>query len=109
MTSQDSRPLGRQPDGSVLVASQQTVRPFGAQVTFPGRPTDLALLDDGTLVVKNREDLVFVDPAARVILQTLRLPPRRHGLSFHGILAEAGGRVFVTGSNRTLWLARWES
>jgi YVTN family beta-propeller protein len=113
--AQDSRPLGRQPDGSVLVASQQVIQPFGYQAGFPGRPTDLVLLEDGrTLVVKNLRDLVFVDTTTRTIVQTLPLPappsPRpREGCSFHGILAEPGGRILVTGTHQTLFVARREN
>ena len=36
------RKLGVQPDGSVLVPTNQLLTPAGAQLLFPGRPTDLA-------------------------------------------------------------------
>src|SRR5260370_41104993 len=57
--------IGLQPDGSVVVPTNQVLRPAGKQITFPGRPVDLTLLEDGkTLVVKNLRDLVFIDVAA---------------------------------------------
>ncbi len=66
--------VGRQPDGSVVVPTNQVLRPAGTQVTFPGRPVDIALLDGGkTLVVKNLRDLVFIDAATGKIKQTLEL------------------------------------
>src|SRR4051794_19356780 len=71
----DRLKVGVQPDGRVVVPTNQVLRPAGKQVTFPGRPVDLAWADDGrTLVVKNRTDLVFVDAAAGTIKQTLALP-----------------------------------
>ena len=36
--------VGPQPDGSILVPTNQLLRPAGFQVTFPGRPVDIALL-----------------------------------------------------------------
>jgi YVTN family beta-propeller protein len=66
--------VGLQPDGSVLVPTNQVLRPAGRQVTFLGRPVDLALIEDGkTLVVKNLRDLVFVDVASAKVTQTLEL------------------------------------
>jgi hypothetical protein len=48
------RKVGPQPDGSVLVPTNQLLRPAGFQVLLPGRPTDLALSPDGKiLAVKN--------------------------------------------------------
>src|SRR5690242_4622698 len=71
----DQLPVGRQKDGSVIVPTNQVLRPAGRQVTFPGRPVDLALAEDGqTLVVKNINNLVFIDVATAKIKQTLELP-----------------------------------
>src|SRR5579885_2332504 len=66
--------VGLQPDGRIVVPTNQVLRPAGKQVTFPGRPVDLALADDGrTLVVKNMSDLVFIDTTAAAVRQTLFL------------------------------------
>jgi YVTN family beta-propeller protein len=72
----DDFTVGLQKDGSVVVPTNQVVRPAGKQVTFPGRPVDLVLTEGGkTLVVKNLRDLVFIDVAAAKIKQTLDLDP----------------------------------
>ena len=61
----DQLKVGVQPDGRIVVPTNQILRPAGQQVTFPGRPVDLALAEDGAvLVVKNMRDLVFIDLAA---------------------------------------------
>ena len=66
--------VGRQRDGSIVVPTNQVLRPAGQQITFPGRPVDLLLIEDGqTLVVKNLRDLVFIDVATAKIKQTLEL------------------------------------
>jgi YVTN family beta-propeller protein len=66
--------VGLQPDGRVVVPTNQVLKPAGKQVTFPGRPVDLALTDDGkTLVVKNMKDLVIIDVATAAVKQTLEL------------------------------------
>src|SRR5262245_43595914 len=71
----DRLPVGRQPDVSIVVPTNQVLRPAGVNVTFPGRPVDLALAEDGrTLVVMNMKDLVFIDLAAGKVTQTLDLP-----------------------------------
>src|SRR5206468_3810998 len=48
----DELKVGVQPDGRIVVPTNQVLTPAGAQVTFPGRPVDLAFADGGkTLVV----------------------------------------------------------
>jgi YVTN family beta-propeller protein len=70
----DQLPVGLQKDGRIVVPTNQILKPAGKQVTFPGRPVDLALADDGrTLVVKNMRSLVFIDVATATIKQTLEL------------------------------------
>jgi YVTN family beta-propeller protein len=80
--------VGLQPDGSVLVPTNQVLRPAGTQITFPGRPVDLALFESGkTLVVKNLRDLVFIDVATAKIKQTLELERDRGPEPIFGIKA----------------------
>ena len=68
-------PVGVQPDGRIVVPTNQVLKPAGEQVTFPGRPVDLALADGGkTLVVKNKNNLVFIDAATGEVEQTLTSP-----------------------------------
>src|SRR5437773_2724685 len=76
--------VGRQPDGRVVVPTNQVLQPAGAQILFPGRPVDLVLIDGGkTLVVKNLKDLVFLDVATGKVRQTLASPV---GFSVVGLL-----------------------
>jgi YVTN family beta-propeller protein len=57
------------------VPTNQILDPAGVQVTFPGRPVDLALAEGGaTLVVMNMKGLVFIDVAKGKVRQTLDLP-----------------------------------
>src|SRR3954469_25342527 len=70
----DQLKVGVQPDGRIVVPTNQILKPAGTQVTFPGRPVDLALIDDGqTLVVKNMKNLVFLDAKEGKVVQTLPL------------------------------------
>src|SRR5436190_9535739 len=65
---------GLQPDGKVLVPTNQMLHPAGKQVTFPGRPVDLDFSADGKkLIVKNTGDLVFIDIAKSRVTNTLPL------------------------------------
>jgi YVTN family beta-propeller protein len=73
----DRLKVGPQADGSVIVPTNQVLRPAGRQITFPGRPVDLALADDGrSLVVLNLRNLLFIDVASARVKQTLELLPR---------------------------------
>jgi YVTN family beta-propeller protein len=54
--------LGKQPDNSFLVASNQLVRPWGQQALLKGRPTDLAVDRDERLVaVLNSNGVSLLD------------------------------------------------
>src|SRR6516165_279640 len=67
--------VGVQKDGRIVVPTNQVLSPAGKQVTFPGRPVDLALIEAGrVLVIKNMHDLVFLDTATGQIKQTLAVP-----------------------------------
>jgi YVTN family beta-propeller protein len=76
----DQLKVGLQPDGRVVVPTNQILKAAGKQVTFPGRPVDLAFADDGrTLVIKNMKDLVFLDVKEAKIMQTLPLSEAKSG------------------------------
>jgi YVTN family beta-propeller protein len=91
----DQLKVGVQPDGSIVVPTNQVLTPAGVQITFPGRPVDLAFADDGkTLLVKNKNDLVFIDTASNKIAQVLALP-NKAGFSVVG-LAVHGTSVYAT-------------
>src|SRR5947208_1074901 len=77
----DRLKVGLQPDGRIVVPTNQILQPAGKQVTFPGRPVDLLLIEDGkTLVAKNMKNLVFIDAATGAGKQTLPLSTAK-GLS----------------------------
>src|SRR5215472_16274398 len=64
--------VGVQPDGRIVVPTNQVLEPAGQQVLFPGRPVDLAFADGGTtVVVKNMRNLVFLDADSCKVKQTL--------------------------------------
>jgi YVTN family beta-propeller protein len=104
----DRLPVGIQPDGRIVVPTNQVLRPAGKQIEFPGRPVDLAFADHGrTLVVKNQRDLVFVDAATLRVKQVLELPKKgdpRPGFSVVGLLVK-GGRVYGTDTQRAVRVA----
>jgi YVTN family beta-propeller protein len=85
----DGLKVGVQADGRIVVPTNQIIKPAGKQITFPGRPVDLAFAEDGkTLVVKNMRDLVFIDVATAKVKQTLALPSKR-GFSVVGLIVRA--------------------
>ena len=91
--AQDQGRVGLQPDGRIIVPTNQVLKPAGRQITFPGRPVSLLLIDDGkTLVVQNKNNLLFVDVERGAIQKTLA---SKVGLSVIG-LAGAGGRIFTS-------------
>ena len=78
-----NRTIGQQPDGSILVPTNQLLRPAGFQLLFPGRPVDLALSPDGKwLAVLNKNSLDLIRVLDRTIMQTL---PLKGGGSFNGV------------------------
>jgi YVTN family beta-propeller protein len=91
--------VGVQPDGRIVVPTNQILKPAGVQITFPGRPVDLALAEGGRIpVVKNMRDLVFIDVVAARVKQVLELPELKdndRGFSVVGLLVE-GNRVYAS-------------
>lgn len=99
--------VGPQDDGTYVVPTTQTIAPAGKTILFPGRPVDLALSpDESLLAVKNKGDLVFVDTAKQEILQTLPLPDKDRGNSFCGLAWTRDGRsVWTSGARQSLHCA----
>jgi YVTN family beta-propeller protein len=90
---QDRLKVGLQPDGRIVVPTNQILKPAGTQVLFPGRPVALALVEDGkTLAVQNKNDLTFIDVATAKVKQTLA---SKVGLSVVGLTA-AAERVYTS-------------
>jgi YVTN family beta-propeller protein len=98
---QEKQFVGVQKDGSILVPTNQVLRPAGKKITFPGRPVDLALAEEGRiLVVKNMKDLLFIDIKTAKIKQALALPRGTKkvpgaGFSVVGLLVR-GQRVYAS-------------
>jgi YVTN family beta-propeller protein len=110
-TERDRQQVGIQADGSIVLPTNQVLRPAGRHLTFPGRPVDCVLTDHGgTLVVKNLQDLVFIDTTSNQIRQTLSLPrpvKKDEKLYFSVVgLAVDGDRVYASDSDRHVRVAR---
>jgi len=113
----DNLKIGPQPDGSVLVPSNQFLRPAGDQVYLPGRPVDISLTSNGDfLLVKNMKSLDLIRLSDKTVKQSL--PFDKVGASFTGIctskdsrniyLSEATSKILVAhlDQNNTL---TWDS
>jgi YVTN family beta-propeller protein len=105
----DKLRVGLQPDGRIVVPTNQILQPAGTQVTFPGRPVDVIAVEGGKLLVaKNMRNLVFIDPTTGKVVQTLALPAAAKGLSgaFSAVgLVAKDDRVFATDSQGAVRIA----
>ncbi len=97
--------VGPQPDGSILVPTNQLLRPAGFQILFPGRPVDLALSPDGKwLAVLNKNSLDLIRVLDRTIMQTL---PLKGGGSFNGISFSVDGKqIYASQSRDKIFIAQ---
>ena len=88
--------VGPQPDGSILVPSNQLLRPAGSQIYMPGRPVDIDLISNGKLLlVKNMRSLDLINLKDKSVIQSL--PYDKGGSSFTGICSSK--------ENRTIYLS----
>ncbi|MCK5704402.1 MAG: beta-propeller fold lactonase family protein, partial [Cyclobacteriaceae bacterium] len=96
--------LGLQPDGSILVPTNQYIKPAGFQVYFNGRPVDLALSPNGKwLAVLNKNSLELIRIKDRTIIQ--RLPIRKGG-SYNGVSFSADGKkIYVSQARDHIFIA----
>ncbi len=91
--------VGKQTGETYIVPTSQIIDPAGITVTFPGRPVDLALHPDETiLAVKNLKDIVFFNTENQTIIQSLALP--QGGNTFTGIEWSADGQKIWTTDTR---------
>lgn len=91
--------VGNRGGDSYVVPTSQIIDPAGTTITFPGRPVDLALNADETiLAVKNLSDIVFFDVKNNSVKQTLTLP--EGGNTFTGIGWSANGQKVWTTDTR---------
>ena len=106
---QDLLKVGVQPDGRIVVPTNQVLSPAGKQITFPGRPVDLALADDGrTVVAKSQRSLVFIDTAAGTVKQTLSLPQQgkpKPGFGVVGLLVQ-GDKIYASDAHSRVRVAQ---
>ena len=102
--------VGKQKNGSYLVPTSQIIDPAGATITFPGRPIDLALNPDETiLAVKNMYNIVFFDAASQTIRQILNIPDDG-GNTFKGIAwSDNGKKVWTTDTRGYLRSAKLQA
>ncbi|HZG24183.1 MAG TPA: hypothetical protein VEZ17_06355, partial [Chitinophagaceae bacterium] len=92
--------VGRQDDGRYIVGTSQVIDPAGVSQSFPGRPVDLALNQDETIMaVKNMSGIVFFDVKKRSIIQTLELP-KNVGHTYNGIAWAPGNKSVWTSDSR---------
>ncbi|HVC93569.1 MAG TPA: bifunctional YncE family protein/alkaline phosphatase family protein [Pirellulales bacterium] len=71
----DRAQVGRRQDGKIVVPTNQVLSPFGRQVAFAGRPTDLALGPGGRfLAVLGRDSVSVIDVEAGEVIQTVAHP-----------------------------------
>lgn len=101
--------VGNQKDESYIVTTSQIIDPAGTTITFPGRPVDLALNPDETiLAVKNLNNIVFFDAVNHTIKQTLALPAG--GITFTGIgWSDNGQKVWTTDTKGFLRSAKLQT
>ncbi|MFL5243039.1 MAG: bifunctional YncE family protein/alkaline phosphatase family protein [Gemmataceae bacterium] len=100
--------VGVQPDGRIVVPTNQVLKPAGKLLTFPGRPVDLVLAEHGKLaVVKNLNNLIFIDTASGVVKQALELPgPGKNKPTFSVVgLCVDGDNIYATDSNNQVRVA----
>ena len=94
-------------DGSILVPTNQILRPAGFQIQFQGRPVDLALSPNGKwLAVLNKNSLELIRVKDRTIMQ--RLPISKGG-SYNGIVfSNDGSEVYVSQARDYILIAKMD-
>ncbi len=103
-SEQKHKLVGPQPDGSILVPTNQLLRPAGFQIHFQGRPVDLALSPNGKLLgVLNKNSLEIIRVKDRTILQRLEI---QKGASFNGVtFSEDSKRIYASQARENIFIA----
>ena len=105
------RTPGPQPDGSVILPNQWSLRPVGRQTVVGDFPVNIALHPDGRHAVVlhcgyGPHELAVLDIETRRILSRTRLDDAFQGLAF----ADGGTRLYVSGgSAETILAFRFEA
>jgi len=88
----DNQRVGDTVNGRIVVPTNQVLSPFGRQVAFSGRPTDVALSPNGRwLAILNRNEAMMVDLESSEIIS--RQPHR--GGSYKGIVFTPDGKKLL--------------
>lgn len=99
--------VGRQPDDSVVLETNQVITPVGRQVEFLGRPMAATLSPDrNTVAVLNAygEAIVLIEPESGVVKQIFKAA--ENSASFTGILyAKDGTKLYASQANGKLIVA----
>ncbi len=105
-SSDNKQFVGPQPDGSILVPTNQLLRPAGFQVQIPGRPVDMALSPNGKwLAILNMNTLDLIKVLDRTLIQRLSI---RKGGSFNGVtFSHDGKRIFVSQARDNIFVAEF--
>ncbi|MFM7520603.1 MAG: YncE family protein [Planctomycetota bacterium] len=99
----EPRAPGPQPDGSVLLPTQWSLRPAGRQVTVGDFPVNIAVHPDGRHAVVlhcgyGRHELAVLDLTTRSLVSRTVVPEAFYGLAIDA----AGRRCFVSGAGDEL-------
>jgi YVTN family beta-propeller protein len=89
----DNRTVGRQTDGSVVTPANQTLRPAGTQIEFPGRPTQVAMHPGGryaAILSDSGTPITVLDIATGAVVQ--RFDPGRGDPSSAGLAYSPDGK-----------------
>ncbi len=99
--------IGPQPDGSILVPTNQLLRPAGFQIQFHGRPVDLALSPNGKwMAVLNKNHLELIQVNDRTIFQRLEI---KKGGSYNGLaFSKDGKKIYVSQSRNHIFIAEMD-
>jgi len=93
----DRAQVGRRQDGKIVVPTNQVLSPLGRQVSFAGRPTDLALAPDGRfLAVLGRDSVSVIDLEAGGMTQTVAHPSG----SYKGLVYSPDGHTLYASNAR---------
>ncbi len=97
-TGESNRPdhVGPMRDGRIIIPTNQVLKPAGRQVTFPGRPNDVALSPDHRLLaVLSLREVLSIDVESGRILGRAKIS----GASYKGIVFTPDGKqLFVSTS-----------
>jgi hypothetical protein len=103
--AQDASVVGKVSAGRVNIPTNQVLTPAGRLVTFPGRPTNLVMLDDQrTVVVKNMSSLIVLDAETATVRQTLPLPSGGHAVAGLAV-ANGGAIIYTSGTDGRIFVA----